>query len=369
MTIMRNLWACLLVVAVGCSGGKKPPADAPPATAPAASKAASQAAGSAPAKPAPTSAAELADKYKPLSGKYKVATADATWGDTDRKRDLPVRIYAPDVKAVAGPLPLVVFSPGLGGSRSGYEYLAHCLAENGFICIVISHVGSDTFVLAKGGTQALLAALADPQNRIARPLDVSFVITQALSPQQGSSLLKGRIDADRIGVAGHSFGAYTTLAAVGQTADTPDQKARSFRDGRIKAAVAMSAQAPGALGLTRTSWDSINESVMTMTGTRDYNLLNGDATMRRYAFDHMPAGDKYHVVIAEATHFAFSDNMVDPLGREKTMQRDPRHHIWICELTVAFFEAYLNHDKSAEAWLKQRRIVMLTQKLCQLDMR
>jgi predicted dienelactone hydrolase len=44
------------------------------------------------------------------------------WVDMARQRAVPVRLYLP---AAAGdaPVPLVVFSHGIGGSRRGYSYL------------------------------------------------------------------------------------------------------------------------------------------------------------------------------------------------------------------------------------------------------
>jgi hypothetical protein len=39
----------------------------------------------------------------PAYGKWTVATEDATWKDTARDREVPVRIYAPDRKHGNGP--------------------------------------------------------------------------------------------------------------------------------------------------------------------------------------------------------------------------------------------------------------------------
>ena len=41
---------------------------------------------------------------------------DAVWRDAARGRDLPVRIRMPDG---SGRVPVVLFSPGLGGNRQG----------------------------------------------------------------------------------------------------------------------------------------------------------------------------------------------------------------------------------------------------------
>ena len=51
--------------------------------------------------------------------------------DANRKRPVPVRLYLPQQASPNGPVPLVVFSHGLGGSRMGYSYLARHWADAG----------------------------------------------------------------------------------------------------------------------------------------------------------------------------------------------------------------------------------------------
>jgi len=48
-----------------------------------------------------------------------------------------------------------------------------------------------------------------------RPKDVSFAIDQVTRWNKTHSKLSGKCDAPRVGVMGHSFGAYTTLAVCG----------------------------------------------------------------------------------------------------------------------------------------------------------
>src|SRR5260370_921036 len=54
--------------------------------------------------------------------------------------------------------------------------------------------------------------------------------------------LAGRLDLDRIGMSGHSFGAGTTQGVGGQS--FPGAAGRRFTDARIRAAVAFSPSAP-----------------------------------------------------------------------------------------------------------------------------
>ena len=188
------------------------------------------------------------DLYKAAAGPMKVSQRDAEWKDGARERAVPVRIYEPrhemkegDAKVEEEKHPLIVFSHGMGGSRNGYPYIAEHLASYGYVVILPTHAGSDTEAIRKevqerarerldggkanGGrpgaaAQALElmeANTSDPDNLKNRPLDISFVIDHALADET----LSREIDSSRIGVAGHSFGAYTAMAVAGMLVDLP----------------------------------------------------------------------------------------------------------------------------------------------------
>lgn len=368
---VRPAWGAALAVlglslALGGSAGEGPPA----ATGPVPPRAIARPAATS-ARPATASAPSStpAAEYKAKAGPHHVATAEATWRDAARKRDVPIRLYAPLADSAPGRLPAVVISHGLGGSRRGYAYIARHLAGHGYVCVVPTHVGADTEILLGGAADGMRRAVTDPNNRILRPQDVSFVIDRLTAADQDQPLVKGRVDGDRIGVAGHSFGAYTALAVAGQTTDLPGQDARSFRDARVKASLAMSPQAPGVFGLTRRSWTDIHIPVMLMTGTLDMGMAGMTPAQRRFAFDHMPPGDKYFLLIEGARHMAFSDNLVSPAGLLTPIQRDSRHHAWILQCATAFFDAYLGGQVGAKTWLQERRIAAVSAGQAALDIR
>ncbi len=182
--------------------------------------------------------------YTSHPGGYAVETATYDWTDKSRHREAPAKIYFP--KTGRGPFPIIIFSHGLGGSRDGYEYLGRHWAGCGYVSVHLQHKGSDTAVW-KGQArpmEAMRDSIADPQNAVNRLLDVRFAIDQMEKMNRAEGPLKGRLDLSRIGMAGHSFGAWTTLAAIGETAVQPGGREPSLADPRIKAAIAMSAPAP-----------------------------------------------------------------------------------------------------------------------------
>ena len=69
--------------------------------------------------------------------------SDIDWIDTTRERAVPVRLYWPAQVPGGASVPLVVFSHGIGGSRSGYSYLGKHFASHGIASLHLQHVGSD----------------------------------------------------------------------------------------------------------------------------------------------------------------------------------------------------------------------------------
>ena len=277
-------------------------------------------------------------------GPYGVRVGDLAWVDAARQgRRIDVRIYEP-VGLRAGS-PLVVFSHGLGGDHTGYAYIGEHLASHGLTAVHLNHPGSDS-VVRQQGYLALVRAGMDLQNRLDRPKDVSFVLDEVRRTQRAEPLLD-QVDLTKIAVAGHSFGAYTALAVVGQTFVEAGQT-YSFRDRRVRCAVAMSPQGPGTIGLTEESWDGVRAPVHTMTGTEDTGLGTDDVADRRAAFDAMPPGDKHHLTIEGAEHSAFGDRF--------DKDRDPRHHGWILAATTGFLRATLLDDRAAAQWLERGQL-------------
>lgn len=152
-----------------------------------------------------------------------VRIADLDWVDARRDRRVPARLYWPPSEAMAGPIPLIVFSHGLGQSRMGYSHLGRHWAAHGTASLHVQHVGSDGSVWAGNPFEILdrVNVAADEREAIARAADVSFALDRILD-RDGA--FAASIDRTRIAAAGHSYGANTTLLLGG---------ARVVRDGRI----------------------------------------------------------------------------------------------------------------------------------------
>jgi predicted dienelactone hydrolase len=269
---------------------------------------------------------------------------DVTVSDAKRSREIPIRIYLPRKSEAA---PIVIFSPGLGGTRAGSEYLGDHWANRGYVVVFVQHPGSDDSVWKNKPLDQVMPAMkeaASLENLRLRLDDVKCVLDQLEQwNNDANNELHGRVDLAHVGMSGHSFGAVTTQFLSGQKPIV----GAGFTDPRIRAAVIMSPSAP-RLGTPNAAFEDVKIPWMLLTGTKDNSPIgNADAASRLLVFPALPSGDKYELVLNNAEHSAFTDRAL-PGDSEP---RNPNHHRAILALTTAFWDAYLRNDQAAKAWL------------------
>jgi len=249
-----------------------------------------------------------AQAYDPLavpeSGRIEVS--ELAVKDESRQREIPLRVYLP---ATNDPAPLILFSHGLGGTRTGCAYLGKHWSARGYVAVFLQHPGSDDSVWKNqplAGRMAAMKQAASLQNTLLRLRDVPAVLDQLETWNgQAGHALAGRLDMTRVGMSGHSFGAVTTQAVSGQAARLGGQR---FTDQRIRAAIAFSPSSPRG-GDPSFAFGSVKIPWMLMTGTKDTSPI-GDQTVesRLDVYPHLPAAiDKYELVLHGAEHSAFTD--------------------------------------------------------------
>ncbi len=266
-------------------------------------------------------------EYAPFNrGPHPVGTRQFSWTDSPRNLTMPVDVWYPATEIHRGQdldpetqaafemipgmgallqqavdnatprsdcFPLVVFSHGFGGERRQSTFLCTHLASHGYVVASMDHVGNTTADMLSGNGAAGDADVIDRFIK-SRPLDASFVIDAMLQGQSGLD-----IDSERIGMAGHSFGGWTTLKTLES-------------DARIKAALPL---APAG-GMTRLDPTNVMASALNFRFKRSVPTLfivaDLDSILPLEGMLDLHArhpGPRSTVVLQNADHFHFNDNI------------------------------------------------------------
>lgn len=269
--------------------------------------------------------------------------------DATRDRVVPLKVYLPSTES---PNPVVLFSHGLGGSRDNSVYLGEYWAKHGYVAVFMQHAGSDAEVWKSTPVRERMSTLKQAANLRAtldRFTDVPFVIDQLeMWNAKNEHPLQGKLDLDKIGLCGHSFGAVTTQGLMGQKF----LGNRSFADPRIDAFFLMSPSESRGIP-SPTAFGHIQSPVLCMTGTEDGSPIQPDMTpaSRAEVYAALPPGDKYQLILEGAQHFAFSDRVFAGGGA-----RIEHHHPAIQNISTRFWDAYLKHDPTAKSWLQSNAV-------------
>jgi len=284
---------------------------------------------------------------------------DEGWLDTARQRTLPVRIRWPaeGVPVPTGGRPVVLFSHGLGGTVAGGEVWGRAWAAAGLVVVHLQHPGSDLEAVrgvARDFTDRPgLRRLTGPAQLLARLEDVGFALDELARRRAAAEGRWAEVRADAAGLAGHSFGAHTTLGMAGQR--YPGHP--GFDEPRLAAFIAFSPTLP-AQGDPVRMFDRITRPVLSITGTRDDDVVGVGATPARRigVFDALPAGRKAQLVLEDADHMTFAGQagraaeIVPRAAISRALQA--RHHALVARITADWWHARLLGDSAAQARLE-----------------
>jgi predicted dienelactone hydrolase len=185
-------------------------------------------------------------QYDPfLRGRFPVGVWTIEARDTARDRLFPVEIWYPaaarhagqdiapetqdvftarsggtprhqmairDAEPQPGTYPLIVFSHVSGHHRRGATFLCTHLASHGYVVAALDHSEVVAANLARRDDETAEQKAARVQALIAsRVPDVRFLLDHLLD--RAAWKTEARLDPERIGIVGHSFGGWTALAA------------------------------------------------------------------------------------------------------------------------------------------------------------
>ncbi|MFN8643176.1 MAG: hypothetical protein U0802_16525 [Candidatus Binatia bacterium] len=223
-----------------------------------------------------------------------------------------------------GPYPVLMFSHGSCGYPTQSLFLTALVASYGYVVVSPPHPGNTVAELPACGMAAAQVASAQE-----RPRDILFALDQMLAAgADPTSPFFGALDADRIGMSGHSFGGLTTYLAL-------------QLDPRFTVAIPMAPAVPGT--------PVVRVPSLTMLGQID-SVVNNAAIRTAYANAQQP---KLLVEIEHAGHYAFSDRCFprSDCNPPVTATQDEAHE-QVLRWVVPFLERYLAGRGAAEPFFR-----------------
>lgn len=283
-----------------------------------------------------------------VQASHKVEVRYGEWTDPARGgRVVPYKLYLPDGP---GPFPVVIHSHGLGGTRDASTYILQAVAEAGFVVVALQHAGSDSALIPptlrpddSAGLVAAGRAGMSADAAQARFGDLPFAL-DTLARENASGPLKGKLDLAHVGMSGHSYGALSTLVAVGQRTLGAKPVTR-FAEPRIRAAIAYSPNRPRGDELIAAE-AAVKTPMLHFTGTADVTPFDLEKTPfeRTAPFQAIRGPDQFLIILDGADHALFGGRRA-ALGRLKPI--DPPQMEIVKAETIRFWRAYLLGDAAA----------------------
>jgi predicted dienelactone hydrolase len=302
--------------------------------------------------------------------------------------------------------PLVLFSPGVGAHHDAYFFYCQNLASSGYIVVSINHLdatqlspGASIFALA----QAIIYMIQNNSSYTVwllfsdwfrsthfaltyRPQEIQYVLNKAIAEaSEPTSPFYGVIDTEKIGMAGHSLGAFYTLLKGGGLAihcDTPLTANESnvnnsiltevsicawpetrsltsptaLHDPRIKAVIALASPVFIKPANIPRSASAIKTPMMVLTGNDP--KFESTVLPQQQIYD-AAQGPKYIVEVDATDHLLVSEAYQFNANLSATMSAANKEHFAekaqvYMVYSSAFFDAYLKGNSASKEKLHAR---------------
>lgn len=264
-----------------------------------------------------------------------------------RGQDLTVRVSAP---ATGADLPVLLFSHGNGSSADAYGPLVHGWAAQGFVVVQPTHLDSRTLGLAP----------TDPRRPLLwrhRAQDLTRILDQLDQLAAAVPHLRGRLDLQRIAVAGHSWGGQTAGMLLGaQLPDPASGAVVNLRDARIKAGVLLAAPGRGGSDLNpataaqfpflQPDFAPMTPPTLVVVGDQDVSRMTTRGYDWRADAYALSAGPKCLLTLFGAEH---SLGGIAGYESRETTDEHPARVALLLQLTGAYLRSALFPDDPAWA--------------------
>ncbi len=315
----------------------------------------------------------------PIQGKPEIYDVEAGLLTVARLRSVAnTRRNVPSLRGAR--LPVVLLSHGAGSTRYANVGLAEVLASHGYIVAAPDHDGhtvSDKLTGISDDDRA--------QSALDRPLDLSAVLDDLARRSAGNDpLFRGRVDMNRVAVAGHSFGGRAALGLVGARYDGSRQARECladddnrdcpalevfgsdsyrYRDPRIKAALLIT---PAGYDFYHADGVAEVDVPVLMVGARKDKTVPYDS-LQQPLFDALE-GPRHMLQLARAGHLTATDVcavvtsvgfFAETFGGDQARDGCGAGYLTpqttldlVADATLSFFDVYLDHEPDAHRRLE-----------------
>jgi predicted dienelactone hydrolase len=311
-------------------------------------------------------------------------------------RTLDVDFYRPIVEKTVS-VPVIIISPGFGADKTIFSYLGEHLASYGFAVAILNHPGSDRQNLQNflaGTTKELVEA----EELINRPQDISYLLDELQRQEHSNPSPLGTLNLERVGVIGHSLGAYAGLTLAGAKPNIKDlqqhcpgdrvqinfdwfnpsqqlqclasqlstHKNYQLSDKRIKAVFAINPIGSNIFG--EAELNKLQIPVAFVAGSSD--MIAPPLLEQIEPFSWLGSRDKYLLLINQGTHTYGSS---DTFGRLASSTADDSFNPQLAReyfqaMSLAFMETHLVNSPQYRSFLSNDYAKYISHKSMQLDL-
>ena len=302
--------------------------------------------------------------YKAEPGPQQVAVEYRTSMRVETlDKDLAMRVAFPEGQ---GAYPLVVLSHGNGCYQDMYTAFADHWASWGYVVVQPVHMDSrETGFTMKGVNLKTMDTVTS-----SRRTDVRFILDSLDQLEAQGDGLAGKIDRDRMVIAGHSMGGGTAMALTGVTMVSPrDGSVMSSDENRFDALLLITEPSNNRL-MPNEPWRLAQVPTFIATGSEDYSLAGGRGGKKSSNAYQLPEGAE---AVDQPRYYLYIDGMDHFLGglmcREAPGPKDFDAQTIINGASVAFLDAVTADDAAAEAFLESDDISGLTSGRATLELK
>ena len=304
----------------------------------------------------PTVPDHLKSLYRSSTGPHaidSIATVSLPRPDDDQK--LQLRVTYPKS---TGKFPVIVFSHGAFGSKDAYDPIVRHWASYGYVVIQPTH--GDSLSLLTAANRMKVVTSRNPFSVLnvgkhwkSRAQEVALITKSLAQLESAHPALRGKLDATKIGVGGHSYGGNTTQLVGGLNLGA-DLKV----DG-IKALLMLSPPGPNEL-VSKANFREITAPTMVVTGTKDKSPRTGQGyEWRLETYNSIPSAEKFLLFIKDAEHNL--GGVSGSTGRLAGGGANDAHLTYVKSATTAFWDSFLRSEGAARKFIESNQMAEASQ--------